>query len=250
MTGATLPHPGTRTRARASLWLSASVWGLVLALVAVIGTLGAGLHRGDPEGAARLANAEIEAGLEPGERVEARVVVSQRLWWDYFRHTYGVLAATDRRLLYVGVPPEPFLHRDNGPPELVTQAFAYARGLAVQRGSRFRRQGPTVRVTASTGTSQFAVTSRDVPRLEAVIAVADRVQAALRSAADAERRATEAAEAAARRPIYHLVQRGEALEFIARRYGVSVESLSVWNGLTNSRITSGRRLLVRPGRTP
>jgi hypothetical protein len=224
------------------------VWGLVIAIVAAAGTLGLGLHRGDPEGAARIANSEIEATLEPGERVEARVIVSQRLWWDFFRHTWGVLAATDRRLMYVGIPPEPFLHRDDGPPELVAQSFAYARGLAVSRVSRLRSDGPGVRLVAATGTAQFAFAPRDAGRIDDVLAVADRARTSLRAAAEAERRATEAAEAAARAPIYHLVQRGEALEFIARRYGVAVESLTVWNKLPSSRITVGRRLLVRPGR--
>lgn len=249
MTAPAVASPGSRDRRNVHLpWFSASVWGLVVAIVAVAGTLGVGLHRGDPEGAARVANAEIEAILEPGERVEARAIVSQRLWWDYFRHTWGVLAATDRRLLYVGVPPEPFLHRDDGPPELVTQSFAHARGLAVSHVSRLRRDGPGVRLVAATGTAQFAFAGREARRVDDVLAVAERARAVLRAAADAERRATEAAEAAARQPIHHLVQRGEALGSIARRYGVPVESLTVWNQLSTSRITAGRRLLVRPGR--
>lgn len=249
MTAPAVPSPASRARRKVQLpWFSASVWGLVVALVAAAGTLGLGLYRGDPEGAARVANAEIEATLLPGERVEARVTVSQRLWWDYFRHTWGVLAATDRRLVYVGIPPEPFLHRDDGPTELVTQSFPYARGLAISRVSRLRREGPGVRVVAATGAAQFAFLPRDERRLAEVLAVADRVRESLRAAADAERRATEAAEAAARRPIYHLVQRGEVLEVIGRRYGVPVESLTVWNQLATSRITVGRRLLVRQGR--
>lgn len=248
MTAPAVPRPATRDRRKGLPWFSASVWGVVLGVLGAAVTLGLGLHQGDPEGAARVANMEIEATLEPTERVEARVIVSQRLWWDYFRHTWGVLAATDRRLVYVGIPPEPFLHRDDGPPELVTQSFAYARGLAVSRVSRLSREGPGVRLAAATGTAQFAFAPRDARRLDDVLAVAGRARGALQAAADAERRATEAAEAAARRPIHHLVQRGEALEFIARRYGVPVESLTVWNQLATSRITVGRRLLVRPGR--
>lgn len=223
---------------------------LALALVVAGVTLGFGLHRGDPDGAARIANAEIEASLDRGERVVARVAVSQRLWWDYYRHTYGVLAATDRRLLYVGVPPEPLLHRDDGPPELVTQSFPFTRGLAITRVSLFRGRSPGIRIAASTGTARFAYAARDAGRLDEALAVAGRADSVLRAAAAAERRATEASVAASRRPIYHLVQRGEALAFIARRYGVPVESLSVWNSLTGSRITTGQRLLVRRGQKP
>jgi membrane-bound lytic murein transglycosylase D len=79
-----------------------------------------------------------------------------------------------------------------------------------------------------------------------VLAVVRRRQEALRLAAQAERRAAEATAAASRRAIYHLVQPGEALDLIARRYGVSVDSVIAWNRLPSSRITAGRRLLVKP----
>jgi hypothetical protein len=250
MTSGAAALPQAKTPPRPRAWLAASVWVLVLALVAAAATLAFVLHRGDPEGAARIANAEVEALIERGEQIVARVVVKQRLWWDYYRHTYGVLAATDRRLMYVGVPPEPLLHNDPGPPELVTQAFPYSRGLAVTRVRLFMGRTQGVRFVGATGTGRFGIAPRDSARLDAVLAVADRAQAVLRAAADAERRAAEAAAADARRPIYHLVQPGEALGTIARRYGVTVESLTVWNDLASERIAVGSRLLVRPGREP
>jgi hypothetical protein len=230
------------------VWFTASVWTVLLALVALAATFAFVFHRGDPEGAARLANAEIEVSLEPGEQVVSRVVVRQRLWWDYYRHTHGVLAATDRRLYYVGVPPGPILHRIVGPPEFVTQSFPFSRGLGVSRIRLFPWRDPGVRLVGATGSAGFVVARRDATRLEETLGVATRAQSALRAASDAERRASEAAAAAARRPIHHLVRRGEALEFIARRYGVAVDSLLKWNGLSGPRIQVGQRLLVRPGR--
>ena len=250
MTSGSAAIPRPRPDPRPRQWLTASVWVATVGLVAGAATLAFVFHRGDPEGAARLANAEAEALLEPGERIVARVPVRQRLWWDYFRHTYGVLAATDRRLSYVGVPPTAILHNEDGPPELVTQAYPYSRGLAISRVRLFMGRSQGVRLTGVTGTGRYAIAPRDSARLDAVLAVAQRAQAVLRAAADAERRATEAAAAAARRPIYHLVQPGEALAAIARRYGASVDSLVAWNALTSERIPVGARLLVRPGREP
>ena len=49
-------------------------------------------------------------------------------------------------------------------------------------------------------------------------------------------------------PGKYRVRSGDNLSVIARRYGVSVGQLKQWNGLTSSRITSGRYLRVRaPG---
>lgn len=206
------------------------------------------LHRGDPEGAARIANAEIEAALDPGEEVIERVAVRQRSWWDYYRQTHGVLAATNRRLLYVGVPPEPLLRGVDGPPELTQASFPYNRPLEVDRGRVFLGTSRGVTLTGPTLRETFAVAQHDLPRLDDVLGVVTGKLDTLRAIADAERRATEAAAAAARRPIYHLVQPGEALDVIARRYGATVDSLLAWNALPDTRIRIGTRLMVRPGR--
>lgn len=242
-----LPLAG-RPRRVGPIWITTSVWGLVLIIGSLVAAFAFLLHRGDPEGAARIANAEIEAALDPGEEVLERVAVRQRSWWDYYRQTHGVLAATNRRLLYVGVPPEPLLRGVDGPPELTQASFPYNRPLEVDRGRVFLGTSRGVTLTGPTLRETFAVAQHDLPRLDDVLGVVTGKLDTLRAIADAERRATEAAAAAARRPIYHLVQPGEALDVIARRYGATVDSLLAWNALPDTRIRIGTRLLVRPGR--
>lgn len=44
----------------------------------------------------------------------------------------------------------------------------------------------------------------------------------------------------------HTVARGETIQKIARRYGVSVSDLMVWNALSSSKVRRGRRLLLAP----
>ena len=43
------------------------------------------------------------------------------------------------------------------------------------------------------------------------------------------------------------IRRGDTLEVIARRFGVTVQQLKQWNGLRSSRIRAGKYLTVRPG---
>jgi len=234
----------TRKRVLAALRLSA--W-MLITLGAIAGfAILLFLHRGDPEGSARLANREIELELQRGETVEARVSVMQRYWWDLFRVTHGVIAATNRRLLYVGVPPDELLQREEEPRELYIASMPYDRPLDAVPTRVFFGTRLGVSLRGPTTTEHFGIASLDAGRLDSVLGVAARGRDLLRASQEAERRATEAAMAASRRAIYHLVQPGEALEYIASRYGASVDSLRRWNNLTGDRITAGKRLLVRP----
>jgi LysM repeat protein len=234
------------TRRLASLLVTSAWLVLVLVSAVAIGVLLV-LHRGDPEGSARLANAEITQRLAPGEAVEQRVAVMQRNWWDYFRVTHGILAATDRRLLFVGVPPAPLLVQEYEPPEYLEVSIPYERSVTATFARQFLGTARGVQLTAGAVRDAFAFSSNERDRVDSVLAVLARRQEALRLAGEAERLATEATVAASRRAIYHLVQRGEALDLIAHRYGVSPDSIVQWNNLSSTRITAGRRLLVKPG---
>lgn len=242
--------PAAPHRAGLRWWVTASIWLAVVGFAIAALAIGFFLYRGDPEGAARIANREIETELAPNEAVEERVLVRRRYWWDYFRLTHGVLAATNRRLIYLGVPPEPLLRREEGPREIDFLEFVYSTrltatptrpALGMREGIALGEAGTGARVE-----ERFGVAAPDHDRLARTLGVMRREVERLRAAADAERRATEATVAAARRAIYHLVQRGEALTSVGQRYGVPVESLIAWNGLAGSRITVGQRLLVKP----
>lgn len=242
-------HEPPITRRRGGRWRAPLGWLVVLSLVAgaawwVVERVGE-----DAAGARRLAVAERAALLEGGERILAEAPVVQRLWWDYFRGTHGVLAATDRRLLYVGIPPEPLLHRGDALRDVADASFRFARGVGVREEPR-RRGGRTLHLASGTQQVALEASPNAAPALQAVLDTMRRRIDDLRAAADAERRAVEASSAAARRATYHLVQPGEALEFIARRYGTTTDSLLAWNGLTTPRIVAGQRLLVRPGQAP
>jgi hypothetical protein len=242
--GIRLPTPPPLRRIRLALRISA--WSISLTLTAAATGVLLFIHRGDAEGSARMANGEIEYVLQRNEVVERRAPVRQRNWYEYFRVTHGVLAATDRRLLYVGVPPEPLLPREEEPRELETVAITYDRPVDARRTRLFLGAYPGVIVTTPGSTFRFLTPAAQRDRLDSVLALVRAHQAVIRDAEEHERQAAISAAVTARLPRLHVVQRGEALEVIARLYNTTVDDLRSWNGLTTDALRAGRVLVVKP----
>jgi hypothetical protein len=254
----TLPAPGARVtdsappvpagqgRRRMALALRIAVW--CVAILAGVTALGLFLYtrRVDVRGARRAAEQELAMVLEQGERVERAAYVAQRHWWDYFRETHGVLAATDRRLLFVGVPPKEILTPEAGPQVFEQRSFPYDRPLAIERGRVFFRTSPGMVMRGAGAKETFAVAGEDAAGVDSVLGAMRRTQLAIREAAERERRAQLYTAWVARQPLYHRVQRGEALISIALKYGVTPEQLKEWNGLGGDVVKAGQRLLVKP----
>ena len=240
------PRPPSPPRRRWRMALRLSAWsgGLVL----VLGTVGILLfiHRGDADGSARLANREVEFMLERGESIDSRTPVIARHWWNYFRVTHGVLAATNRRLVYVGVPPEGLLPREPEPQLLEQSSFPYDRPIEIWRGTVFLGTVSGIIVRSPIHMRTFGVVTIARPRLDSVLTSMRRRQQAIRDSTERERQEAIGFAVQARRPVFHLVQRGEALESIARQYNVMVEQLLIWNQLAGPRIRVGQQLLVKP----
>lgn len=240
----TRPAPPPTPRWRVALRVSA--WGAVIALLVaiVVGLLF--VHRGDAEGSARVANSELELMLERGEGIDWRAPVIARHWWNYFRVTHGVVAATNRRLLYVGVPPEEILPREPEPQLLEESSFPYDRPIDLWRGRVFLGSLSGVVIRAPDEMRTFGVTPAERSRLDSVLTLMTRRQQAIRDSLEADRqKALEVADAA-RQPIFYVVSRGDALELIARQFNVTIEELQDWNALSSPSIRVGQRLLVKP----
>src|SRR5262245_28849445 len=191
------PRPAVPPPPRWRVALRVSAWSIGFALV--LGVIGALLfiHLGDAEGSARVANREVDLMLDRGESIDWRAPVMARHWWHYFRVTHGVLAATNRRLVYVGVPPEEILPREPEPQLLEESSFPYDRPIDVWRGRVFLGTENGVVVRAPGQMRTFGVTSGERPRLDSVLTLMTRRQQAIRDSVEDERqRALVAADAA------------------------------------------------------
>ena len=233
------PPRGWRTVLRVSAW---SI-GVTLVLAGIASMIF--IHRGDAEGSARIANRELELMLERGEAIDWRAPVMSRHWWHYFRVTHGVLAATNRRLLYLGVPPEEILPREAEPQLLEESSFPYDRPIEIWRGRVFLGSLSGVVIRSPLQMRTFGVAASERPRLDSVLSLMRRRQRAIRETDEAERQRALAAAFTARQPIYHVVQRGEAVELLARQYNVAPEQILEWNSLPTPKIKVGQRLLVK-----
>ena len=237
------PAPPPLPRWRVALRVSA--WGAVIALfVALVGGL-MFVHRGDAAGSTRIANGEPARMHARGEGIDWRAPVIARHWWNYFRVTHGVLVATNRRLMYVGVPPEEILPREPEPQLLEESSFPYDRPIDVWRGRVFLGSVNGVVIRAPGQTRTFGVTPAERSRLDSVLTLMTRRQQAIRDSLEDERQKALATADAARQPIFYVVSRGDALELIARQYNVTIEELQEWNALPSPSIRVGQRLLVK-----
>ena len=251
-TPTTLPAVPTPVAVRpvrhpAMVVLRLSAWGVAGAIALASVAIFLYMHRGDVEGARRAAAEELRLAVEPEEHIVYAAHVVQRHWWDYFRETQGVLAATDRRLLFLGMAPQEIVSPDPGPQLFEVKAFPYDHRIGIRRGRVFlgTSRGVVLRTEGSKET--FAVASDDRPEMDSVLTTVRRIQTALRAAAERERRAQTFAAWSGRRPVYHRVQRGEALISIAQQYETTPELIKAWNGLPRDVVKVGQRLLVKPG---
>lgn len=230
-----------RPRRPLALWLAPP------AAVALVLLLAFYTNARDRTRALTLADTELRGRLESGERLLYSVPVSQRHWYDVYRATYGVLAATTRRVLFVGVVPELY-PAGGGQRVLDVDSFSYDTTFSIAAA------GPAIdrRITVRAAGSQrrYAVPRLSAARSERLAAAAQRRDSTIRQAQLRERGFYDSVAALPPLRDYYRVGRGDALDAIARRYQTSTEHLQQLNHLSGDRILIGQTLLVRETQRP
>jgi nucleoid-associated protein YgaU len=202
-----------------------------------------------PVGARRVAReaaiGEVAAQVAEDEHVLARAFASQRRWTDMWRESFGVVVATDRRLLYVGAPPTPLLRpRDDGPLELLVESYRYDAAFTLEPRSIWRGRLRGLVLRTPSAQVNFIVDDRewgDAGRVATLAALARRSATRDAEQLDESERAPPPTAAVY---VAYVVQRGETLTGIARRFRTSPEVLRQLNQLVRDDIVVGQRLRV------
>ena len=250
------PTRGIRPRKRSRLqtFLIGLSGGTVLIIVGGVLALATLLSPiGSRRAARTLADQELTSELADGEQVKSRAYVSQRNWMDNFRESFGVLAATDRRLIFVGVPPAPWIRQaDDGPPELRVQTFSYDVPFRPEYKRLFLATTPGVVVHTPAGNVSFMVARGERQSAREIERVVERALYAITEATQSEILASRPAPAPAQVYVMHVVRYGEAVTSIARRYHTTPDVIRQLNRLTKDNIRAGQRLRVPalPDSTP
>jgi hypothetical protein len=198
-----------------------------------------------------IAERELRTGtLRFGERVERAAHVYVRRPSDYFRAANGILAATDERLIFIGVAPRGRVETPDAPPVILQQEFVNDTLLELDPARVYLGTSRGVVASRAGREHQYAATGRNWPQLEALADYVNGLHTHQRIAAARERRLREAVDRIVAAPLHYTVRRGDAISTIADWFGVSVEDLQRWNDIEGTRIRIGERLLVRPGTQP
>ena len=214
---------------------------VVAAVIAYLITL-----RPDVPGARKLARRELLVLLEPTEHVQAATWARRREWWDGFRETYGILALTDRRRLFVGIPPRELITPERGPQQFVIMQVARDATLRVRRARV--DLGTVSGISVENDRERLAFASNDAAGVDSVLADVTRGRRSDASMLELARRTREYEQGVSQQAVWHVVAAGDALASIATRYGTTEAQLTALNRLSSTTIKIGQRLLVKSGR--
>ncbi|HEY4304329.1 MAG TPA: LysM peptidoglycan-binding domain-containing protein [Gemmatimonadaceae bacterium] len=226
----------------------------VLITVAILIQFGVHMARTDPRDSRTIAERELKVNtLQPGEHVIRMVSVFKRPAISYFRATRGLLALTDKRLVYLGLEPRDLLAAPDLPPTFEERDFAIDTTVKVSAGRTFFGLAKAVVINTPNESLRLGVPSDvwpsanvmvislDARRHNAVIASAK--QKAYLDKAEEQR---IAAEAARRKAKFYVVRKGDAIGSIATMWNTTTDRLRDWNRLPNNNIRIGQTLMVRP----
>ena len=224
-----------------------------IAVVIIVAQLVLHSMRTEPRDARMIADRELTVNvLDPGEQVQQAVSVVRRDAVDYFRATHGILALTNKRIVFLGLRPRDMLAPSDAPPSFDQQDFPLDTTVSVGAGRAMAFLSRGVVIRTPDETMRLAVPGAAWPDAQKLVArvtttrnaavATAKHQEELRKVADAE---WKRAVAAWKKPQYYTARRGDALGSIATMWNTTTEKLQQLNHLPSIGIRVGQTLLVR-----
>lgn len=198
---------------------------------------------------ARLAaEQEVRSLLASDEVIVASVFASQRRWTDVWRESFGIVAATSRRILYVGAPPTPLLRpREDGPMELLVESYPYERSFVIEPRDVFfgRLRGLALRTPLAQ--VDFLISGSEWKDAQAVAKAALTSQQQITVDAENQEQFNRTPAPEAEVYVPYIVKRGETLTGLAVRLRTTPDVLRQLNQMRDDNIKSGQRIRVPRG---
>jgi hypothetical protein len=191
--------------------------------------------------------------LRPQEQIVRTVRVFRRNGTEYFRRTRGILVLTDRRLIYLGVPPRDVTGASDAPAIFDQREFPIDTLVRLKSSFAILGLSRAIKIDSPDGEVVLGVASGGWPqakllrqawdarhkRLMAIGVWGSRVR-------DARAHLQKELDEYSKRPVYHTVRPGDALGSIASWYETTPEEIQRANNLTGNKIKVGQQLLNRP----
>jgi LysM repeat protein len=226
---------------------------VTVAFVVIIAQVVLHSMRTEPRDARMIADRELTVNvLDPGEQLQQEVSVVRRDAVDYFRATHGILALTNKRIVFLGLRPRDMLAPSDAPPAFDQQDFPLDTTVSVAAGRAMAFLARGIVVKTPDETMRLAVPGANWPAAEKLVArvtttrnaavATAKHQEELRQVADAE---WKRAVAAWKKPQYYTARRGDALGSIATMWNTTTENLQKLNKMPDIGIRVGQTLLVR-----
>lgn len=239
-----------------AVWYTLAAFGFVL--LVILAQLVLYLRRHEPRNALTIVERELTLNtLRPGERVVRTVPVVRRNGVDYFRATRGLLVLTDRRLVYLGVPPRDISGASGGSdaaPTFDQREFPVDTLVRLEPSFAMLGFSHALRVESPEGTLNLAVPSQSWQRAQLMRQAWDIRHKRLyaigvwgQRVRDARAQLQRELEEYRKQPVYHTVRPGDAISSIASWYETSPEKIQELNGLVGNKIKVGQKLLIRSG---
>ncbi len=252
-------YPATPLLRRVRHRVPNGVWytlaALALAVIVVLIQLALYVRRAEPRDARAIIERELNTNvLEPGERVVRSVNVYRRNGADYYRQTRGILALTDRRLIYLGAPPRDITGSSDAPPTFDQRVFRIDTLTSIESSFALLGFSRALVVDSPGDDVKLGIASGQWPKAKLLqVAWAGRhtwlenLGQWAAKVRDARADLKKQLEEYRKQPVYHVVRPGDAISAIASWYETSVDSIAQLNGIVNTRIRVGQRLLIRNG---